>query len=186
MIGFLLGFTLQLIFEAGQIAGQVCGVQMGYALASVVNPDSQADSAVLATFYELTPSSALYSVGRAALAAARTWAQLRVPAPRTLLHGVAGGGRAFPVCRRNVCLWVADFSAGVGREPICRRGTRLYRQSIAAVAGLVCRNFAEEHFGAGADVWSGSDVAALFRGSLRPRPGSLRKDLEAHSLAFFV
>ncbi len=36
-IGFLLGFTLQLIFEAGQIAGQVCGVQMGYSLASIVN-----------------------------------------------------------------------------------------------------------------------------------------------------
>jgi len=52
-IGFLLGFTLQLFFEAGQIAGQVCGVQMGYALASVINPDSQADSAVLSTFYEL-------------------------------------------------------------------------------------------------------------------------------------
>ncbi len=52
-IGFLLGFTLQLIFEAGQIAGQICGVQMGYSLASVINPDSQADSAVLSTFYEL-------------------------------------------------------------------------------------------------------------------------------------
>ncbi len=53
-IGFLLGFTLQLIFEAGQIAGQVCGVQMGFSLASIVNPDnSQADSAVLSTFFEL-------------------------------------------------------------------------------------------------------------------------------------
>jgi flagellar biosynthesis protein FliR len=53
-IGSLLGLTLQLIFEAGQIAGQVCGVQMGYSLASIVNPDnSQADSAVLSTFYEL-------------------------------------------------------------------------------------------------------------------------------------
>lgn len=52
-IGFLLGFTLQLIFEAGQLAGQVCGVQMGYSLASVINPDSMADSAVLSTFYEL-------------------------------------------------------------------------------------------------------------------------------------
>src|SRR5208337_5213033 len=53
-IGFLLGFTLQLIFEAGQVAGQVCGVQMGYSLASIVNPDnSQADSAVLSTFFEL-------------------------------------------------------------------------------------------------------------------------------------
>jgi flagellar biosynthetic protein FliR len=52
-IGFVLGFTLQLFFEAGQIAGQICGVQMGYSLASVINPDSQADSAVLSTFYEL-------------------------------------------------------------------------------------------------------------------------------------
>jgi flagellar biosynthetic protein FliR len=53
-VGFLLGVTLQLIFEAGQIAGQICGVQMGLSLASVINPDnSQADSAVLSTFYEL-------------------------------------------------------------------------------------------------------------------------------------
>jgi flagellar biosynthetic protein FliR len=52
-IGFLLGFTLQLFFEAGQLAGQVCGVQMGFSLASIINPDSKADSAVLSTFYEL-------------------------------------------------------------------------------------------------------------------------------------
>ena len=53
-IGFLLGFTLQLVFEAGQLAGQICGVQMGFSLASVVNPDnSQADSPVLSTLYEL-------------------------------------------------------------------------------------------------------------------------------------
>ncbi|MBZ5663521.1 MAG: flagellar biosynthetic protein FliR [Acidobacteriia bacterium] len=52
-IGLLLGFTLQLFFEAGQLAGQVCGVQMGYSLASIINPDSQADSPVLSTFYEL-------------------------------------------------------------------------------------------------------------------------------------
>src|SRR5512136_1656478 len=44
-IGFLLGFTLQLLFQGAQLAGQVCGVQMGYSLASVLNPDSQADSA---------------------------------------------------------------------------------------------------------------------------------------------
>jgi flagellar biosynthetic protein FliR len=53
IIGFLLGFTLQLFFEAGQIAGQVCGVQMGYSLATLINPTSDADSAVLSTFYEL-------------------------------------------------------------------------------------------------------------------------------------
>jgi len=52
-VGFILGFTLQLFFDAAQLAGQVCGVQMGYALASVLNPDSQADSAVLSTLYQL-------------------------------------------------------------------------------------------------------------------------------------
>ena len=52
-IGFVLGFTLQLFFDAAQLAGQVCGVQMGYSLASVLNPDSQADSTVLSTFYQL-------------------------------------------------------------------------------------------------------------------------------------
>jgi flagellar biosynthetic protein FliR len=52
-IGAILGFTLQLFFEGAQLAGQICGVQMGYSLASVLNPDSQADSTVLATFYQL-------------------------------------------------------------------------------------------------------------------------------------
>jgi len=52
-IGFVLGFTVQLIFEGALLAGQVCGVQMGYSLASVLNPDSPADSPVLSTFYEL-------------------------------------------------------------------------------------------------------------------------------------
>jgi flagellar biosynthetic protein FliR len=52
-IGFLLGFTLQFFFEAAQVAGHALGIQMGYSLASVINPDSQADSPVLATFHEL-------------------------------------------------------------------------------------------------------------------------------------
>jgi flagellar biosynthetic protein FliR len=52
-IGFLLGFALQFVFEAALVAGHVLGIQMGYALASVINPQSQADSPVLATFHEL-------------------------------------------------------------------------------------------------------------------------------------
>ncbi|HUB02750.1 MAG TPA: flagellar biosynthetic protein FliR [Terriglobales bacterium] len=53
-IGALMGLMLQLFFDAAQLAGQVCGVQMGYSLASVLNPDSQADSTVLSTLYQLT------------------------------------------------------------------------------------------------------------------------------------
>ncbi len=53
IIGFILGFTLQLLVDAAILAGQVCGVQMGYSLASVLNPDSEADSTVLSTLYQL-------------------------------------------------------------------------------------------------------------------------------------
>jgi flagellar biosynthetic protein FliR len=52
-IGFLLGFTLQFVFEGALVAGNTLGIQMGYALASVINPQSQADTPVLATFHEL-------------------------------------------------------------------------------------------------------------------------------------
>ena len=52
-IGFLLGFTLQLLFDAVQMSGHVIGVQMGYSLASVIDPQSQADSAVLSIFQEM-------------------------------------------------------------------------------------------------------------------------------------
>lgn len=53
LIGFLLGITLQLLFDGALIAGNVLGIQMGYSLASIINPQSQADSPVLATFHEL-------------------------------------------------------------------------------------------------------------------------------------
>jgi flagellar biosynthetic protein FliR len=76
-IGFLLGLVLHFIFEAGQLAGQICGVQMGYSLASIVNPDnSQADSAVLSTFYELIVLLLFLQLG----------------VPRALLRGL---GRSF-------------------------------------------------------------------------------------------
>jgi flagellar biosynthesis protein FliR len=52
-IGFILGFTLQLFFDGALLAGQVCGVQMGYSLASLLDPNSQADSTVLSTLFQL-------------------------------------------------------------------------------------------------------------------------------------
>lgn len=53
LIGFLLGFTLQFLFDAAQVAGHVLGIQMGYSLASVIDPQTQADSPVLSIFHEL-------------------------------------------------------------------------------------------------------------------------------------
>jgi flagellar biosynthetic protein FliR len=52
-IGLLLGLVLQFTFEAAQIAGQVLGVQMGFSLVNVIDPQSQVDTPLLAIFNQL-------------------------------------------------------------------------------------------------------------------------------------
>ena len=46
-IGMLLGLSVQFVFEASQFAGQVLGVQFGFSLVHVLDPQSQADTPVL-------------------------------------------------------------------------------------------------------------------------------------------
>jgi len=52
LIGVILGLLLNFIFDAAQFAGQVLGMQMGFSLATMIDPQSQADSPVLAVFYQ--------------------------------------------------------------------------------------------------------------------------------------
>jgi len=53
LIGLLLGLTANFMMEAPMLAGQVLGVQMGYSLASLFDPQTQADSPVLGEFHRL-------------------------------------------------------------------------------------------------------------------------------------
>ncbi len=53
LIGLLLGLTLQLIFEAVQVAGQIVGIQTGFSLVTILDPQTQADTPVLAIFHQL-------------------------------------------------------------------------------------------------------------------------------------
>jgi flagellar biosynthesis protein FliR len=54
IVGLLLGLSLQFVFEAALAAGQVIGVQTGYSLITVLDPQTQADTQVLAIFHQLT------------------------------------------------------------------------------------------------------------------------------------
>ena len=74
-IGFVLGFTLQLFFDAA-LAGRA-GLRRadGYSLATVLNPDSPADSTGALDLLSTLRSSPLHSVERAALAASRAGPQ---------------------------------------------------------------------------------------------------------------
>jgi flagellar biosynthesis protein FliR len=53
MIGLLLGLTANFMFEAALMAGQVLGVQIGYSLANVFDPSTQADTPVLSSFHQM-------------------------------------------------------------------------------------------------------------------------------------
>jgi flagellar biosynthetic protein FliR len=54
LIGLLLGLSLQFVFEAALFAGQMIGVQTGYSLITILDPQTQADTQVLAIFHQLT------------------------------------------------------------------------------------------------------------------------------------
>jgi flagellar biosynthesis protein FliR len=53
MIGLVLGLTANFMFEASLMAGQVLGVQIGYSLANVFDPTTQADTPVLSSFHQM-------------------------------------------------------------------------------------------------------------------------------------
>jgi flagellar biosynthetic protein FliR len=52
MIGVALGITTSVIFDAVQMAGQVLSVQMGYSLINILDPQTQVESTVVATFHQ--------------------------------------------------------------------------------------------------------------------------------------
>jgi flagellar biosynthesis protein FliR len=53
MIGLLLGLAANFLLEAPMMAGQILGVQMGYSLAVLFDPQTLADTPVLSEFHRL-------------------------------------------------------------------------------------------------------------------------------------
>lgn len=53
IIGLILGVSANFMMEAPVLAGQILGVQMGYSLATLFDPQTQADTPVLAEFHRL-------------------------------------------------------------------------------------------------------------------------------------
>lgn len=52
LIGAGMGVATNLVFEAAQLAGQVLGVQMGYSLINILDPQTQVDTTVVSVFYQ--------------------------------------------------------------------------------------------------------------------------------------
>ena len=52
LIGVGMGIATNVVFEAIQLSGQVLGMQMGYSLVNILDPQTQVDTTVMATFYQ--------------------------------------------------------------------------------------------------------------------------------------
>ena len=52
LVGAGMGIATNIVFEAVQLSGQVLGVQMGYSLVNILDPQTQVDTTVMATFYQ--------------------------------------------------------------------------------------------------------------------------------------
>jgi flagellar biosynthesis protein FliR len=53
LVGLLLGLSVAFVMDAVQLAGQILGVQMGFSLVNIIDPQTQVDTPVLSTFNEL-------------------------------------------------------------------------------------------------------------------------------------
>ena len=52
LIGVALGVATNVVFDGVQMAGQVLSVQMGYSLVNILDPQTQVESTVVATFHQ--------------------------------------------------------------------------------------------------------------------------------------
>jgi flagellar biosynthetic protein FliR len=53
LIGLVLGLAVNFMMEGAMMAGQILGVQMGYSLATLFDPQTQADTPVMSEFHQL-------------------------------------------------------------------------------------------------------------------------------------
>ena len=52
-VGLMMGLTVQIVFEGVQLAGQVTGMQLGFSLASLIDPITNIETPVISTFYQM-------------------------------------------------------------------------------------------------------------------------------------
>lgn len=52
-VGLMMGLAVHLVFEGVQVAGQLTGMQLGFSLASVIDPMTNIETPVIATLYQM-------------------------------------------------------------------------------------------------------------------------------------
>ena len=133
--------SLNFIFDAAQFAGQILGVQMGFSLATIIDPQTQADSAVLSVFYQTHRAAHLLRSSMCTTGCCALWspAFTTFPPDSSVLT---------PRLHRGACLHTAGAIWVLGLQIAapaliatvhCRFCIGLYREGVAATARAVRR-----------------------------------------------
>jgi flagellar biosynthetic protein FliR len=63
VVGIAIGVSVAIVLEAFLLAGQVLGLQAGYAYAQTIDPNTQADSGILLVFAQLIAGLCFFALG---------------------------------------------------------------------------------------------------------------------------
>ena len=138
VLGVLMGLAAQFVFEAAQFAGQLMGMQVGFGLVNIIDPNTQVDTPVLAVFSQTIVDADFSAAGRSPLVAARLGQQLRLSAGGGLGLAAAGGsGHLLHAAGRHLAGRRTDRGAHLGRDLAGRFDARFSGKGFAAIAGPV-------------------------------------------------
>ncbi len=140
LIGIIVGLLLNFIFDAAQFAGQILGMQMGFSLATMIDPQSQADSAVLSIFYQTIVLLIFFALDvHHWVLRALVSSFYYLPAGHFIL--TCRTRRERPAYRRrHLGPRIADRRACAHRHGDCRFCIGLYRESVAATTRTLHRH----------------------------------------------
>ena len=149
LIGAALGFTMQLVFQAVEMAGTLIGLQMGLGFATFFDPTSNASSQVISSFLNMIATIAFLAYnGHLQVVAALIESFQSVPIAAALvgppgLHSLAQwGGSIFtaglllslPVV---VALLVANLSLGILNRAAPQIGVFQIGFSVTLIVGML-------------------------------------------------
>jgi len=97
-LGIAMGLAANLLFDAAQFAGQVLSIQMGYSLASLMDPQTQVESTVMSLFQQMIA----------------TLVFLELNVHHALLRAIAASFGYLPVGEAHITAPLAASLAGLG------------------------------------------------------------------------
>ncbi len=153
LIGVSIGLTVRFIFSAIEMAGQLTGMQMGFAVANVIDPQTSSQLSVVAQFYNLVGILLFFSmnVHLVFISAIKESFLYIPPYSFTLTPGVLGGvlgvaGMIFKIGVKlaapiTVAILLANIAMGIVARTVPQMNIFVVGFPVTIVLGLLMLGF---------------------------------------------